>query len=315
MTNHEPEREGESLRTVVVALGANLLIAIAKTVAAVVTGAASMLAEATHSWADAGNEIFLFIAQRRAAKPADAIHPLGYGREVYVWSMFAAIGLFAVGAGVSITHGIQELLHPEPAESFVVAYVVLAVSFVLEGISFRQAAGQARRAARARNKDLLGHILDTSDSTVRAVFFEDAAALVGIVIATAGIAAHQITGSSVPDAVGSILVGVLLGVVAIVLIDRNRRFLVGQVADPQVRAAVLRELQADPAVERVTSLLLEVVGAGQILVVGSVDLVGDTPESEAARALAAVERRLRERPAIVGAVLSLSEPDLPDLVD
>lgn len=315
MTDHKSAREGESLRTVVVALGANLLIALAKTVAAVVTGAASMLAEATHSWADAGNEIFLFIAQRRAAKPADATHPLGHGREVYVWSMFAAIGLFAVGAGVSITHGIQELLHPEPAESFVVAYVVLAVSFVLEGISFRQAAGQARRAARARNKDLLDHILDTSDSTVRAVFFEDAAALVGIVIATAGIAAHQIAGSSVPDAVGSILVGVLLGVVAIVLIDRNRRFLVGQVADPQIRAAVLRELRADPAVERVTSLLLEVVGAGQILVVGSVDLVGDAPESEAAHSLAAVEQRLRERPAIVGAVLSLSEAHLPDLVD
>ncbi|WP_066460318.1 cation diffusion facilitator family transporter [Sanguibacter suarezii] len=315
MTTHEPSEKGESLRTVIVALGANLLIALAKTVAAVVTGAASMLAEAAHSWADAGNEIFLFIAHRRAAKPADAQHPLGYGREVYVWSMFAAIGLFAVGAGVSITHGIQELAHPDPAENLGVAYVVLAVAFVLEGVSFRQASRQARRAARARNKDLLGHILDTSDATTRAVFFEDAAALVGLVIAAAGIAAQEFTGSSVPDAVGSILVGVLLGVVAIVLIDRNRRFLVGQLADPEARAAVLRELRADPAVERVTSLVLEVVGAGEILVIGSVDLVGNAPENEVARELAAVEQRLRERPAIVGAVLSLSEPHLPGLED
>ena len=313
MADPESARGGESLRTVVVALAANVLVAVAKTVAAVVTGAASMLAEASHSWADAGNEIFLFIAQRRAAKPADAEHPLGYGREVYVWSLFAAIGLFAIGAGVSITHGIHELFDPEPAEHLGVAYAVLAVSFVLEAISFRQAARQARQAARERNKDLLDHILDTSDTTNRAVFFEDAAALVGIVIATAGVAAQEITGSSVPDAIGSILVGVLLGVVAIVLIDRNRQFLVGKVADPQVRAAVLDELRADPAVERVTSLLLEVVGASQILVVGSVDLVGDAPESEAARVLAGVEERLRERPVIVAAVLSLSEPHLPEI--
>src|SRR6478609_7613375 len=135
-----PAPEGsESALTVVLAFGANLLIAVAKSVAAAMTGSASMLAEAAHSWADTGNEVFLLVAQRRAAKPADATHPLGHGREVYVWSMFAAIGLFAVGAGVSITHGVQELVHPEPAESFGLAYVVLALAFVLEGTSFLQA--------------------------------------------------------------------------------------------------------------------------------------------------------------------------------
>jgi len=126
----------ESTLTVLVALGANALIAVAKTVAAVLTGAASMLAEAAHSWADTGNEVFLLVAQRRGARAPDPTHPLGHGREVYVWSLFAAIGLFAVGAGVSVTHGIQELVHPEPAGSFVVAYVVLGVSFLLEGTSF-----------------------------------------------------------------------------------------------------------------------------------------------------------------------------------
>src|SRR4051794_18740071 len=186
---------GESALTVVVAFGANLLIAVAKTVAAMITSSASMLAEAAHSWADTGNEVFLVIAQRRAAKPADRTHPLGYGREVYVWSLFAAIGLFAVGAGVSISHGLTELAHPEPASDFGVAYVVLAVSFALEGTSFVQASRQAKRGAARRDVDLMEHILDTSDPTVRAVFFEDAAALVGILIATAGIALHQVTGS------------------------------------------------------------------------------------------------------------------------
>ena len=304
---------GEGLLTVAVAFGANLLVAVAKTAAAVVTGAASMLAEAAHSWADAGNEVFLLVAQRRGARAPDREHPLGYGREIYVWSLFAAIGLFAVGAGVSVTHGIQELVHPEPAGSFAVAYVVLAVAFVLEGVSFVQASRQARRAAHRRDQDLIEHILATSDPTVRAVFFEDAAALVGIVIAAAGIVAHQVTGSAVPDAVGSILVGVLLGVVAVVLIDRNRRFLVGQAADPRMQAAAVRTLLAQPEVARVTELRLEFVGAGTVFLTGAVDLAGDPREARASHVLAELERRLTAFPAVVGAVLSLAEPEEPSL--
>lgn len=304
---------GESALTVVVAFAANLLIAVAKTAAAVLTGAASMLAEAAHSWADTGNEIFLLIAQRKAARPADRTHPLGYGREVYVWSLFAAIGLFAVGAGVSITHGISELQDPEPATDFGIAYVVLAVSFVLEGISFLQANRQARADARRREMDLLPHILRTSDPTVRAVFFEDAAALVGILIAGTGIAAHQVTGSAVPDAIGSILVGVLLGVVAVVLIQRNRSFLVGEVADDRVWDSALSTLLAQPEVARVTELRLELVGARRVFLSGAVDLAGEPQETTAAHELAALERRLREVPGVVGALLSLSEPEDPAL--
>ncbi|MET0789137.1 MAG: cation diffusion facilitator family transporter [Cellulomonas sp.] len=308
-----PGAHSESALTVVVAFGANLLIAVAKTAAAVVTASASMLAEAAHSWADTGNEVFLLIAQRRAAKPPDPTHPLGHGREVYVWSLFAAIGLFAVGAGVSITHGIQELAHPEPATDFGVAYVVLAVSFLLEGISFFQASRQAKRSAARQDKDLVAHILETSDPTVRAVFFEDAAALVGILIAAVGIGLHQATGSPVPDAVGSILVGVLLAVVAIVLIDRNRRFLVGEVVDPRLQAAAVRALLELSEIERVTELRLEYVGARQVYLTGAVDLTGNPTEEDASHVLASLERRIAKTPAVVGAMLSLSEPEDPSL--
>jgi cation diffusion facilitator family transporter len=309
-----PAGGGESGLTVVIAFSANLLIAVAKTAAAVMTGAASMLAEAAHSWADAGNEIFLLIAQRRAAREPDAGHPLGYGREIYIWSLFAAIGLFAVGAGVSITHGVQELISPEPAENFVIAYVVLGVSFVLEGVSFFQANRQLRAAADRIDRDVWTHLMRTSDPTVRAVFLEDAAALIGILIAVVGIAAHQITGSTVPDAIASILVGVLLAVVSILLIDRNRRFLVGEVADVKVWDAALAELAAQPEVERVTELRLSLVGAGKVFLSGAVDLVGNADERTAALQLAALERRLVNNPYVVLALISLSSPDDESLV-
>src|SRR6516225_8498079 len=112
----------ESLTTVLVAFGANVLIAVAKSAAAVVTGSASLVAEAAHSWADSGNEIFLLVANRRSRRPPDAAHPFGYGREAYVWSLFAAIGLFVAGAAVSVTYGVQELIHPQPAEHFLLGY-------------------------------------------------------------------------------------------------------------------------------------------------------------------------------------------------
>ena len=226
-----------------VAFGANLLIAVAKSVAAVVTGSASMLAEAAHSWADAGNEVFLLVADRRSRRPADPQHPFGHGREAYVWSLFAALGLFVAGAAVSVTHGIQELITPEPAQRLRRRLHRAGASrSCWRAISFLQSVRQAKPEAESLDRDLIEHVLATSDPTLRAVFAEDAAALIGLVIAAAGLGAHQITGSPVPDAIGSILVGVLLGVVAMVLINRNRRFLVGQEADPRVRAAVIQAL-------------------------------------------------------------------------
>jgi cation diffusion facilitator family transporter len=302
-----------SARTVWVAFGANFLVGVAKSIAAVVTGSASMLAEAAHSWADTGNEVFLLVANRRSYRPPDHAHPLGHGREAYVWSLLAALGLFVAGAAVSVTHGIQTLITPEPATDFVVGYVVLALSFVLEGVSFLRSVRQARPAAELLGRDVIEEVMATSDPTLRAVFFEDSAALVGLVIAAVGLAGHQATGSSTPDAVGSILVGVLLAVVAVVLIDRNRQFLVGEEADPRVRAAAIRALLETPEVARVTYLRLEIVGPRMVYIIGDVDLVGDDTESHVAVRLRALEARISASPAVAGAVLSLSAPDEPSL--
>ena len=302
-----------SLTTILVAFAANLLVAVAKSGAAVVTGSASMLAEAAHSWADTGNEVFLLIAHRRSRRRSDRAHPLGFGREAYVWSLLAALGLFVAGAAVSVTHGVQELLHPTPATDFVVGYVVLAVSFVLEGISFLRSVRQARPIAKSMERDLIGAVMATSDPTLRAVFAEDAAALIGLVIAAVGLGAHQLTGSSTPDAVGSILVGVLLAAVATVLVDRNREFLVGEEAHPRVRTAAIQALLAEPEVARVTYLRLEFVGPRLVSVIGDVDLTGDDTESNVAVRLRALEAKIDASPAVAGTVLSLSAPDEPSL--
>ncbi|MEP7368749.1 MAG: cation diffusion facilitator family transporter [Dermatophilaceae bacterium] len=313
----EPDSSGvtESGTTVLVAFIANVLVATAKSIASVVTGSPSMLAEAAHSWADTGNGVFLFVANRRSRRPPDSSHPLGYGRDAYIWSMFAAMGLFIAGAAVSVMHGIQQLLNPEPASSFLVGYVVLAASFVFEGASLLQSARQARSEADSMRRDLIGHVMATSDPTLRAIFAEDSAALIGLVIAAAGLAGQQLSGSSVPDAIGSILVGLLLAVVAMVLIDRNRSFLVGEEADPGVHRAILEALLDTPEVDRVTYLRLEIVGPRMVSILGHVHLAGgDDSQSGLAVRLRALEVRMCASPAVAGAALSLSEPDAPTLV-
>lgn len=308
-----PQVEQDSLRTVLIAFGANLLIAIAKTVAAVITNSASMMAEAAHSWADTGNEVFLLFADRKGARERDAAHPMGYGRDSYVWSMFAAFGLFTVGAVVSIMHGIQELTAEEPGGDFLINYIVLAVAFVLEGTSFTQAYRQARSSARRLGNQTLEFVLRTSNPTLRAVFAEDAAALIGLLIAAGGIVAHQLTGSPVPDAVGSILVGVLLAVVAVVLINRNRHFLVGQAISPELRAAILAELLTHPDIERITYLHVEFVGPSRVYLVAAIDLTGNRREDDLAVHLRRIERELESRDVVEEAVLTLSTKDEPSL--
>jgi cation diffusion facilitator family transporter len=304
---------GESTLTVLVALAANALIAVAKTIAAFLTGSASMVAESAHSWADAGNEIFLFIAGKRAARPSDERHPLGFGRDAYVWSLFAAFGLFTVGAIISVMHGVQELISEEPASNFAISYIVLGIAFLLEGVSFLQALRQVRSGATHSDREVLDYVLNTSDPTVRAVFFEDAAALLGLVIAFVGILLHQLTGSGIPDAVGSILVGILLGIVAVVLIRQNQRFLVGEAVDPRVRDAALVRLLDMEEIVSVSYLHIEYVGPGRVFVVAAVDLTGNEDERHVAIQLNALEERLQESERIVRAVLTLAMPDAPSL--
>jgi cation diffusion facilitator family transporter len=264
-----------SLITVVVALVANGLLALAKSAAAALTGSAAMVAEAAHSWADTGNEVFLLIAERRGQRPRDESHPRGYGRSTYIWSLVAAFGLFSAGAMVSIWHGVTELFGEPGKSAFTANYVVLGLAFLFEGTSFLQASRQVKGKANRFGVPPLPFVARTSDSMLRAVFFEDSAALIGLVLAGAGIGLHQLTGHHEYDALGSIAVGLLLAVVAVFLMGRNMQYLLGEGDSADLRAAVLGRMLEHPDIDRVTYLHLEYVGPQRLFVVAAVDLTGD----------------------------------------
>ena len=291
--------DDESARTVVVALLANLGIVVAKLAAAIITGASAMFAETVHSAADTANSLLLLVAQHRSDRPA-APGALSRGREAYFWALLAAIGVFVVGAVLAVYEGVRELLDPTPAESFVVAYVVLALAFLLDLVSFLRARRQLSAEAQTRARGLLEWVRMTSDPTTRAVFAEDAAALTGNVIAATGIALQQATGSATPDALASIGIGLILGTVAVFLVERNRDFLVGQEVSPAGREHIRAFIAGWPGVVAVRSLIAIFTGPDEILVSARVD-IDDTLDGAAVEHLATdIERELRARePSII----------------
>ena len=305
----EEDKKSSSLITVLIAVGANLIIAIAKTVAAFMTGSASMIAESAHSWADAGNGTLLIVAEKKAVKPADRSHPLGYGKEAYVWSMIAAFGVFMAGSIVSIYTGITEWNAPETETNYTIGFIILAVALVLEGFSLTQAYLQSKKHGKAINVSALGYVVDTSNPTLRGVFFEDLAAVIGLVVAAAAMGMHAYTGQPFWDALGSIVVGILLGMVAIFLINRNRDFLVGYKVSETMHDYILTELLNHPDIDSVSYLHLEWVGPKKIFMVAAVDIAGNQKEQQIAQKFEDIENQFRAKPLFQEAIITLSVPN------
>jgi len=282
---------GETTLTVVVAALANLAIAVAKAVGALVSGSAAMFSEAAHSVADTVTEILLLVAVRRSARPADDRHPWGHGREYYLWALLAALSLFVAGACVSIVEGVQKMLRGEHEGDPTVAFVVLAVAFVIESISLARALMQLREGAARWRLRPWTFLRLTTDTAVKAVTFEDAAALIGLTLAAAGLGLTEATGDAVWDGLASILIGVLLLVVAVTLTRVNSALLIGRPADPRIERRMLEELRGLPGVVEVPELVTSVLGPEQLLVAARVRFTPECSADDIARVADEAERR------------------------
>jgi cation diffusion facilitator family transporter len=273
------------------ALAANLGIAVAKFIAAGISGSSSMVTEGVHSLVDSGNQILLLYGQSRAKQPPDRSHPFGYGRELYFWAFVVAILIFAVGAGVSVYEGIMHLKAPEPPGDPVLNYIVLAVAFVLEGTSwviavreFDAGRGQANWwKSIKRSKDPAGFM----------VLFEDSAALVGLVFAAAGVWLSNRYDDARFDGMASIAIGAVLAAVAALLAREAKGLLIGESADPLLIAQLRQAVEARPGITAVNHVRTIHTAPDSVFVAISADFVDSLQMGEAEQLIEEMECELK----------------------
>ena len=286
--------EEDSTATVLVAGGANLLIAAAKAVAGLASGSSAMLSEAAHSVGDTMNQVFLLASLRRSRKPADEEHPFGYGMERYFWSLLAAVGIFVLGAGFAAYEGVKAFTDTGESGPALWSYIVLAVSFVIEGTSFLRAIWQLRRDAGNAGQGLGGYLLHDADPALRAVVWEDGVALLGLLLAAGGLALEEATGSRAWDGVASLCISVLLVGVAFGLGNQNKQYLIGRAAGQDLREGIARVIRETEGVDRVLELLTMRLSPEQVLVAARVDLADHLSPEDIEHAADDVDRKIRE---------------------
>jgi cation diffusion facilitator family transporter len=286
---------GESTLTVLIAMGANLAVGVAKLLAGLLTGSGAMLSEAAHSVGDTMTEVLLLTALKRSTKAPDRAHPFGYGKERYVFSLLAAVSIFVAGALFSIYQGVHTLLGgPEERQSVLVALIVLLVAACIEGVSLAQAIRQVHAERRKEHLDLVTYVRRSDDPTVITVLFEDSAAIVGLVLAFAGVGLTALTGSQVWDGVASLAIGGLLVVAAYGLARTNLALLIGRQADPRLVRAIGARLAEQPEVDEVVDLLTMLTGTDKVLVCARLDFGQGVTSDELERACVRIDNTLRD---------------------
>ncbi len=281
-----------SKKAVYAALIGNLLIAVTKFGAAFYTGSSAMLSEAIHSVVDTGNQGLLLHGMRRSEQPADARHPFGYGMELYFWAFVVAILIFAVGAGVSLYEGVNKLLHPHPITNPMVNYIVLAVAMVFEAGAWWVAFGEFRRS-----KGPLGYfaaVRESKDPAIFTVLFEDTAAMLGLMVAFVALLLGQLLEIQAFDAIGSIVIGVILAGTAMLLAYESKGLLIGESASMQVNKGIRQLAEAQWGVSKVNELLTMHLAPQQILVNISLDFKDRLTSAEVEQVVANLESRIRE---------------------
>jgi cation diffusion facilitator family transporter len=290
---------------IIAALLANLGIAIAKFVAFVVTGASSMLAEAIHSLADSGNQVLLLVGGRRAQRAATPEHPFGYGRDRYIYAFIVSIVLFSVGGLFAVYEGVHKLQHPEPVESPAWALGVLVVAVVLEGFSLRTAVKETGEVKSAR-ESYWRFIRTARAPELPVVLLEDTAALLGLVFALLGVGIAAMTGNGIYDGLGTVAIGLLLLVVAVILAVETKSLLLGESATPEDQRKIVAALEDGQfSVIHMRTLHL---GPDEVLVAAKIAVTHDDTAAGIARGIDDAERRIRD--AVPIARVIYLEPDL-----
>ncbi len=302
MTRNQDNDHGrsESRKTVTVAFAANLVIAVAKLGGGLLSGSVAMLAEAAHSVADTVNEVFLFVSLSLGGRPPDEHHPFGYGKERFFWAFLAATFIFVAGAVFSWANGIRALFTENGSESYAISYIVLGVALLAEGTSLTRAVHELRKAAIAEGRSLRQHLSQTKDPTTKLVLFEDAAAVVGVTLAAAGIGLHQVTGDHRWEAAGSITIGFLLAYVAYRVAKDTRGLLLGEAATVEQRQTIRDTICAHNEVSEVIELLTMMLGPHSILVAVRADLRNDLTGYKIEEVCARIELDVREAVPEVG---------------
>jgi cation diffusion facilitator family transporter len=280
----------ESTKVILTALAANVGIAIAKFVAAAITGSSAMLTEGVHSLVDSTNQVLLLYGQKRSKRPADAVHALGYGRELYFWSFVVAILVFSLGAGVSIYEGILHLLHPEPTEDLLIAFIVLGVAIGLEGWS-TIAALREFNDERGR-KSIFRAIRDTKDAPNLIVLLENSGAIAGLLIAGLGISLSALTGSPMFDGIASVLIGLVLASTAVMLIVEAKGLLIGEAADPALVRELRRCIESRPQIVAVRELLTVHQAPEMVVAIIGVDFEDSISARAVEETVASIEREI-----------------------
>jgi cation diffusion facilitator family transporter len=296
-----------SLKAILLALGANFAIFIAKSFAALLTGSGAMLAEAVHSLADCGNQGLLLLGIRQARRPPSDEFPLGWGRALYFWSFLVAILLFSVGGMFSLYEGIHKLSHPEPLKWPWLALGVLIFGMVVEGISMH---GCMREVNKARGpQSLWTWFRETRSSELLVIFGEDLAALLGLGVATLAVGATMLTGNLIFDAIGTIAIGVLLLVVAVLVAIEVKALLIGQGMEPRRRTELMTFLHSRPEIAEILNLISLQMGPDVMVAI------------KARMVPLASDRQLIDAINVVEAAMKVQFPDIrwsffePDIVD
>jgi cation diffusion facilitator family transporter len=262
----------QSAGSVLTALAANTTIAIAKGIAAALTASPALIAETLHTIADAGNEVLLWIALRRSRREPDETHPFGYGPERYYWALLAAVGMFVIGGAVSVWEGVRALMDPLPLEAFWAGVIVLVIALVLDSVSRFVAQRQLRREAAQRGITVRELLRESPDPTVVTVYLEDSIDVLGAALALIALVLHRVTDSAIPDALVTIVIGLMLIYVASKLTSRNRQLLANQAIPARYKEQLRERLVSVSGIRDIARLEAVYLGPGQVLVAADVKM-------------------------------------------